>query len=77
MASRQAWYEADQGVVVRRPRNDDEAAAEIVHALEHGWTILSHNVVKSPWLFIGILFIGRLVGRAEHVITFMKTPPSA
>ena len=67
-----AWFEAEQGVIIRRYTSDDLAAWELAAALDHGWTILNHSVVQSPsWGMYFIIFA--FASRTEHVITFSKT----
>ena len=68
MAASLNWYEAEQGVVIRKHRSDDRAAADIANGL--GWTVLSHNLSSIPDFFV----IFRFFGKPQHVITFVKLP---
>jgi hypothetical protein len=69
------WFLAEQGVVVRRCVSDDLAAWEIANALDHGWLVMSHNVVWSPAFAIWFIIIA-FAGKTEHVITFAKAAPA-
>lgn len=72
------WYGADQGLIIRRYRSDDDAAEEMAEALQRGWEVLSHNVVWKPSSFIGIPFLfvafpfAFFSDRTEHVVTYVK-----
>ncbi len=67
------WYKTEQGVVVPRCKKDDKAAEFIVEGLDHGWELLSHNVISESWLMVWF-FVGRLFHQSTHVLTFSKRP---